>query len=151
MAKNRIKTPGELQVDDTFYMVVSTAVDEHKGNLSKGEFRCFDIQKHVVDGVKRDTRDNSLRIIESEGEEYRAPKNGYNGRYDEKSVIADEQKAKELYTKLNHAEWLKVKTQLEELEEVKQFMENVIKIHDPELSCLKKSTVLLVEENDNND
>lgn len=151
MAKNRIKTPGELQVDDTFYMVVSSPVDEHKGSLSKSEFRNFDIQKHVVDGVKRDARDNSLRVIESEGEEYRAPKNGYNGRYDEKSVIADEQKAKELYTKLNHAEWLKVKNEIEELEQIKQFLEDVIKIHDPELSCLKNSTVLVVEENDNND
>lgn len=148
MAKKNIKTPGELQVDDVFYMLVSKPIDEHKGSIAREEFRLFDVKKFIVDGITRDPRNPSQRIITSEGEDFHAPKDGYNSRYDEKSVIADQNKAIDLMLKSNAVEHNKIVKLRKEIELQQKCVEDVIKIYDPELAVLDQEVkeVLIVTD-----
>lgn len=151
MAKNKIKNPGDLQVDDQFYMIVSAPVDDHK-RFQKSELKYFAIKDFTVDGIKRDPRNPDLRIIESNSEEYSAPKIGYNGRYNEDSVIADKDKAKELCIKWNHEQYQQAQADLEELNQQIGFLAEVMKRYDPELKVLsdKEHVVFSVEEAEDN-
>lgn len=142
MAKKNQKTPGELQVDDKFYMLNRVKIDEHKGNFAKSELYLYDIRGFVVDGTRRNPKNPDQRIItvveKDEELMFIAPKDGYNNRYDLNSIIVDEEKAKQIALASNAAERRKALIDLEEIKKQVKAIEDTMSIFDPEKKFLEQ-------------
>lgn len=145
MAKKNQKTPGELQVDDKFYMLNRVKIDEHKGSIAKSSLYLYDYREFIVDGTRRNPKNPDQRIITSivKDEEllFIAPKDGYNNRYNLSSLIVDEDKAKETALVLNAVERKKALVDLEEIKKQIKAIEDIMAIFDPEKKFLDENII----------
>ncbi|MFA5395504.1 MAG: hypothetical protein WC346_05725 [Methanogenium sp.] len=92
MALKKTKLPKDFQLNDPFFIIEQSSVDDHKGILSVNPVNHTFITTDVVKKVEFAERDESLVLITGKRNEnpYTAPANGKNSKASVGEVITDE-------------------------------------------------------------
>lgn len=133
MAK-KVKILRDLQLDDSFYTIHSTEADA-SGPLSSLGVKVYDWKERTVSELRSDDRKSDIIVINGE---FRGPKLGYNGKYDEDAIFADKDILNEVVTALIRTEYEKAKKAVDDAKDLLECVEKNLKVFDPDLKSLKQ-------------